>query len=220
LPECPTRKGKVRHDRRSARRAPPASVLLFLAAVLLLLPSFSALGQGPMEDLQGAVARTVQILTRSDLDTKETQDERRALLQQAIRPLFYFSEMARRALGAHWSERTTREREEFTDLFTRLLEHSYLGKIESFRGGNIRYVKETVKSPFAEVKTLVDTAAGETVSVDYRMLRDGDRWRIYDVLIDGVSILRNCRAQFGTMLRYYSFQSLIERLRSMPACRG
>jgi len=220
LLECPTRKGRVRHDRRSARRVPRASVLLFLAAVPLLLLPCSALGQGPMEDLQGAVARTEQILRRSDLDTKEAQDERRALLQQAIRPLFHFPEMARRALGAHWDERTAREREEFTELFTRLLENSYLGKIESFRGGNIRYVKETVKSPFAEVKTLVDTAAGETVPVDYRMLRDGDRWRIYDVLIDDVSILGNCRAQFGTMLRYYSFQGLIERLRSMPACRG
>ncbi len=220
MPECPTRKRRIRHGHRSARRGPPVSVLPFLAAILLLFPPSSALANGPTEDLKGAVARTVRILDRSDPETEEAQASRRALLRQEIRPLFHFPEMARRALGAYWDERTSREREEFTELFTRLLEHSYLGKIESFRGGNIRYVKETVKSPFAEVRTRVDTASGETLSVDYRMLRDGERWRIYDVLIDGVSILRNCRTQFGTMLRYYSFRSLIERLRAMPACRG
>lgn len=179
-----------------------------------------AYAQSPTEGLRGAVEKTVAILERSDLDAGGTDAERRVLLKKVIRPLFDFPEMARRALGEHWIERTDEEREEFTELFTRLLESSYLGKIESYRGGNIRYVKETVKSPYAEVKTRIDTATGKTVSADYRMLRSGDQWRIYDVLIDGVSVMRNCRSQFGSMLQYYSFRRLIEKLRSMPACRG
>jgi phospholipid transport system substrate-binding protein len=202
---------RIRHGKR-----------LILCSLILFLTSYPAraLAESPTGQLKGTVERVVEILARQDLKGEMARSERRALLRKEIRPLFLFSEMARRSLGSHWDIRTPAEREEFTDLFTLILEDSYLGKIESYGGGTIRYVEETVKPPRAVVKTVVAAEGSREVSADYRMLYREDRWRIYDVLVDGVSVLNNCRSQFGSMLRYYSFETLIRKLKEMPACRG
>jgi phospholipid transport system substrate-binding protein len=187
------------------------------AAVLVLLLSFVpgiALAESPTEQVRGAIDRVIRILNRPDLQSREKREARRELLRAEIRPVFDFREMAKRSLGVHWRGRTPEERERFVALFTELLENSYLGKIESYKGEKIRYVKERLDPPYAEVSTVIVTSREQEIPLDYRLLREGDRWRIYDVVIEGISLVNNYRSQFGSILQRSSFDELVGKLRS------
>ncbi len=185
--------------------------LAALALVLLLLPATSRAG-APTEQIRGTIDRVIGILRDPALATKA--EERREILRKEIAPVFDFAEMAKRSLGPDWRDRTPEERERFVALFQELLENSYLGKIESYQGEEIRYQKETQDDPYAEVKTLVVTRKGQEIPVNYRMLGDGGRYRIYDVVIEGISLVANYRSQFNSILRKSSFDGMMDKLRA------
>jgi len=196
---------------RARFRLPAASAALVL--VLCLFPSVSPAGN-PTEQIRGTIDRAIGILKDPSLSAKGKKEERRDLLRKEIAPLFDFGEMAKRSLGPNWRERTPEERDRFVALFRELLENSYLGKIESYQGEAIRYGKETVDGPYAEVKTVVVTSKGQEFSLDYRMLEDGGRYRIYDVVIEGISLVGNYRSQFNSILQKSSFGELMDKLRT------
>ncbi len=193
---------------RSPRRA-----LALLAVALWVLPGVSRAGE-PTERIRGTIDRAIEILKDPALAAKGKREERRGLLRKEIEPVFDFAEMARRSLGQNWRGRTTEERERFVALFRELLENSYLGKIESYQGEVVRYGKETVDGPYAEVKTRVVTPQGQEIPVDYRMLGDAGRWRIYDVVIEGISLVNNYRSQFTSILQRSSFDEMMNKLRA------
>jgi phospholipid transport system substrate-binding protein len=120
--------------------------------------------------------------------------------------------MSRRALGVHWKDRTPKERQEFVKLFQELLENSYAGKIEDYNGEKIVYGKEALDPPYAEVRTKIVPSQGDGYSVNYRLLKSGDRWRVYDVVIEGVSLVNNYRSQFADLLDRYSFAEMMKKL--------
>ncbi len=203
--------------RGAARRAPSrarAIALATVAALVLLAGVGAAPAAGPTAQIRGAIDRTLEILKRPDLKSKPRAAERRDLLRKTIKPVFDFEEMSKRSLGPNWRQRTPQEKADFVDLFTELLENAYLGKIESYRGETIEYAGETVNAPYAVVKTLIVTEKSQEVRVDYRMIRSGDQWRIYDVVIEGVSLVNNYRSQFNSILQSSSFDQLLAKLRS------
>ena len=185
---------------------------LFLLA-LLSAPE-PALAGDPTDQIRGAIDRGIAILQRPDLKAKEKREERREALRRELFPYFHFEEMAKRSLGVHWKDRTPQEREEFTRLFRDLLENAYAGKIEGYKGEKILYRKESVDLPYAEVKTVIVTLQGDEIPVDYRVLKDGARWRIYDIVIEGVSLVNNYRSQFAGILQKSSYSELVRRLKS------
>ena len=184
-----------------------------LAAALWVSPAPSFAG-APTEQIRGTIDRVIEILKEPSLAAKGKKEERRGLLRKEIEPVFDFPEMAKRSLGPNWRGRTPEERERFVALFKELLENSYLGKIESYRGEVIRYDKEKVDGPYAEVKTLVVTGKGQEIPVDYRMLEEGGQYRIYDVVIEGISLIGNYRSQFNDILRKSSFGEMMDQLRA------
>lgn len=183
-------------------------------SILLSIVPAAAIAGSPTGEIRGAIDRVISILNRKDLQPKAKREERRALLRAEIRPVFDFGEMGKRSLGAHWKERTPEERERFAKLFTELLETSYLGKIEAYKGEKIRYVKESLDPPYAEVNTLIVTSKEQEIPVDYRLLQGGNRWRIYDVVIEGISLVNNYRSQFSAILQRSSFDELVRKLQS------
>jgi phospholipid transport system substrate-binding protein len=185
---------------------------LFLLAVLSVPEP--ALAGDPTDQIRGAIDRGIAILQRPDLKAKEKREERREALRKELFPSFFFEEMAKRSLGVHWKDRTPREREEFTRLFRNLLENAYAGKIEGYKGEKILYRKESVDLPYAEVNTVIVMLQGDEIPVDYRVLKDGARWRIYDIVIEGVSLVNNYRSQFAGILQKSSYPELVRRLKS------
>jgi phospholipid transport system substrate-binding protein len=183
-----------------------------LLAIALCMPAAAAGGE-PTEQIRGAIDRGVAIVKRADLQGNAKKAQRRALLRKELFPYFNFEEMSRRSLGVHWKKRTPQERQEFVKLFTDLLENAYAGKIEGYKGEKILFGKETLDPPYAEVKTAIVTPQGEEFSVDYRLLADGSRWRVYDIVIEGVSLVNNYRSQFAAMLQKSSFDEMAKQLK-------
>jgi phospholipid transport system substrate-binding protein len=141
--------------------------------------------------------------------------ERRAAIRTIAYEIFDFRELSQRSLARHWQTRTAAEREEFMQLFADLLERSYVSKIELYSGGErIQYTGESAEGAQATVRTRIVTKGGTEVPVDYRMHRVGDRWLVYDVAIEGVSLVANYRAQFNKIIQTSSFRELVDKLKA------
>ena len=186
--------------------------LALLLAIALCIPAVATGGE-PTEQIRGAIDRGLAIVQRADLQGDAKKTQRRGLLRKELFPYFHFEEMSRRSLGVHWKNRTPQERQEFVKLFTDLLENAYAGKIEGYKGEKIRFGKETLDLPYAEVKTTIVTPQEQEFSVEYRLLADGSRWRVYDIVIEGVSLVNNYRSQFAGILQKSSFEEMTKQLK-------
>ncbi len=181
--------------------------------VALVTPGGAQAG-APTEELRGHVDQVIKILQRSDLQGDDKINERRAAVRKVANDIFDFQETAKRSLGRHWQARTPVEREEFTRLFADLLEHAYISKIERYSGENVNYLGESVEGDQATIRTKILTKQGSQVPVDYRMLRQADHWRVYDVIIEGVSLIANFRTQFNKIIQTASFDDLVAKLKA------
>jgi phospholipid transport system substrate-binding protein len=179
---------------------------LFVGVAAMIAAASPVAAGEPTDALKQRVDRVVTILAQPG--------DHRSELRRIAEDIFDFEEMSRRALGPHWNARTPEERREFVPLFTDLLERTYIGRIESGRGGTVHYVGETTDGDEATVRTRVVTAKSAEIPIDYRMRRKDGRWRVYDVNIEGVSLVNNYRSQFNTVIRSSSYGALVERLRS------
>jgi phospholipid transport system substrate-binding protein len=146
-----------------------------------------------------------------------SQAQRRAEIRAVALEAFDVAEAARRALGAHWPKRTAAERDEFTGLFQSLLERGYLSRIGEYGGERVQYVGERIDGDYATVRAQIVTAKGTQVPVEARVLRRGDRWLMYDVLIENVSLVASYRSQFDRVIRTSSFEELVRRLKERGA---
>ena len=173
----------------------------------------AAAGTGaPTEQLRARVERVVTILEDAQLKAKPAA--RRAALRTAASDIFDFTEITRRSLGRHWQAATPAERDDLVALMTALLERSYLGRIEQYSGERIVFAGETAEADLATVRTRLVGKGGVETPVDYRLYRVGDRWMVYDVTVEGVSLVANYRAQFNKIIQTSSAQGLVERLRA------
>jgi len=182
---------------------------LTLTAIFALVTAGTAVAGEPTDQVRRSVDEVLKIV-----QSQPDGSARRAAVRQAANRLFDFEETAKRALGPHWQQRTPAEHEEFVRLFSDLLEAAYVGKIDLYQGEKITYVGETVDGDQATVKTRIVTKQGNEVPVDYRLSREKDRWRVYDVIIEGVSLVADYRTQFNKIIQTSSFDDLVKRMRA------
>lgn len=192
----------------------PTRLLLSVSMVLLALWGAAHVAADSVTDrLRPEIERVLQTLDDPTLKPTAKAPERRQALREVTEGLFDWAEMAHRALGAHWDARNEAERAEFAELFRGLIERAYLTKLERYGGEKIAYAGESVEGEQATVRTRVLTRQGE-VAIDYRLSARGDRWLIYDVVVDGISITANYRAQFHEVLTKSSYPDLVKRIRA------
>lgn len=184
-------------------------ITLFSTAALFLA---SAAFANPIEDVKKTVDEVVHIV--ADKEMKKNEAKRRQALKKAIGTIFDYSEMAKRSLGKHWNVRTAAEKKQFSELFATLLENSYAGKIESYNNEKIVYIKEILEEDHAEVKSKVVTAARDEFTLDYRLFKQNGKWMVYDVIIEGVSLVSNYRSQFNKIITANGYARLVEKLQS------
>ena len=182
---------------------------LTLTAIFALVTAGTAVAGEPTDQVRRSVGEVLEIV-----QSQPDGPARRTAVRQAANRLFDFEETAKRALGPHWQQRTPAEHEEFVRLFSDLLEAAYVGKIDLYQGEKITYVGETVDGDQATVKTRIVTKQGNEVPVDYRLLREMDGWRVYDVIIEGVSLVANYRTQFNKIIQTSSYDDLVKRMRA------
>jgi phospholipid transport system substrate-binding protein len=171
----------------------------------------------PLDTVKSAADKAVQILRDTHLQSNDKKQERIERLKEVLNPIFDYDEMAKRALGAHWRRRTPAEQDEFVKLFRDFLERIYSDKVNLYEGQKVIFRRETIEKDFAEVESTVVNTKGEEISVVYRLRRADGKWKVYDALVENVSIINNYRSQFDHIISKYSFDELKRLLREKVA---
>ncbi len=228
VPNAPSSGGRaeVRSDRGTACRAiarqartltpAPALILFGLIGTLIGTPATGARdapAESPTEVVRSTLTEVIRILKDPALKDPAKLMPRRRLLEEVIARRFDYAEMSKRALGAQWNRLKDNERNEFVDLFKAFLSDRYAGKIEGYSGEQIHYLSERLEGPYAEVRTKLVSDKVE-IPMDYRLINKAGRWYAYDVIADGVSLVKNYRSQFDKIMRTGSYQELVNRLRN------
>lgn len=188
--------------------------LSVLVAITVWLASAALSRAGePLELVKTATEGAIAILADPKLKSPDQKKERIERLKEIVNPIFDYDEMAQRSLGAHWRRRTPAEREEFSRLFRGFLEKIYSDKINFYDGQKIIFRRETVEREFAQVESTMISASGEENSVVYRLKRTDGKWKVYDAVIENVSIVNNYRSQFDRVISRSSYEELKNLLR-------
>ena len=177
--------------------------------VLFVIPAWAVT---PTEQLKGSIEKILPVLDDPSLKGDAKTNERRIAIRAVANEIFDFTESARLCLGPHWDRRTAEERREFARLLGDLLERAFAARL--YAGERIAYTGEVVDGNLATVKTRIITKNGVELPVDYQVLRRGDRWFVYDVLIEGVSLMNNYRAQFNKIIQTSSYADLVRKLKA------
>jgi phospholipid transport system substrate-binding protein len=185
-----------------------------LAGFLLLSAVSPGWAASAMEELKRSIDRVLEILQDPVLAGPDKAVERRKAVRKVADEVFDFTEISRRSLARHWQGRSPRERAEFVKLFGDLLERSYFSRIEVYGGEKIQYLREEIESDLATVFTTIITKQGQEVPVSYRMHRSGGRWLVYDVVVEGVSLVSNYRSQFNRIIQTSSYAELVKRMKT------
>ena len=187
---------------------------LLLALVLSAVTASPAVAGAPSAQLKAQIDRVLKTLDDPDLKKEGRARDRRAAVRKIANDIFDFGETARRSLGRHWQPRTAAERDEFVQLFADLLERSYISRVELYGGEKIQYLGDTVDGEQGKVQTKLVTKGGSDIPIEYRMHKKGDRWLVYDVTIEGVSLIANYRTQFNKIIQTASYQELVKKMKA------
>jgi phospholipid transport system substrate-binding protein len=182
-----------------------------LILVCLFQPRIAS-GGGPTEALQITSQKVRLLLSDMTLKGPAHAADRREQLMTIIRERFSCEEMSKRALGEEWVKRSEAEQQEFTRLFQALLAKSYAGKIEGYGAKPVRYLEEQITNGSAMVRGIIYAAKNDYV-LDFRLMEKAGHWLVYDVVVDGISLMSSYRGQFARVLTYASYETLVERMR-------
>mgnify|MGYP003315942765 FL=1 len=159
--------------------------------------------------LKSTIDQVIKIV--KDEALKNDQQARRAALRKTIDERFNYRQMVIRSLAKNWDVRSDQERQEFIALFKSLLENSYANKLEAYRDEKINYLDEVIKGKYALIKTEV-VRRSSTIGVDYKLIQENGSWKVYDFVIEGVSMIRNYRSQFTKIIHRHSYEVLVQKL--------
>ena len=215
----------IRHGRRVSALAAIAAVIPFGAASVLAQttvtdaqPGPTVGRSGPLHVVTSSLSRVLKIVRAQPADATES-GKRQAEIRQAAVELFDFDEMSRRLLGQRWMEASPEEQRDFVALFTDLLQGAYLNTIGNYPLATITFQGETIIGSYAQVESRMAAGKG-VVAIEYRLLEHNGRWAVYDIAVDGVSLISNYRSQFTSMLKRMSFVQVLDRMRNMEASVG
>ncbi len=185
------------------------------ALIAILLSVATAHAGGPTAQLQSGLDRVFQTLSDPGLKGPERAAERRAAVFSIAETIFDFAEMAKIALGRQWDQLSAPDRNEFVPVFTTLIRRGYFSKLDLYDGEQVVYTAEMIDGDRATVRSRIVTKDGSQIPVDFRMmLKPDDRWYLYDVTIDGMSLVGNYRVQFQKVIRTSSYDDLVRKLKA------
>jgi phospholipid transport system substrate-binding protein len=190
----------------------------WLSIVGLVLGAVSGAQAGPVTDqLRDDLAQVFRVIEETSVQRAGANGidvaKRRDAIRSAAAPVFDWREMASRSLARHWQSRSEEERAEFVQVFTDLVNRAYITQLERYSGESIRYISERIDGDLGAVSTRFVTRQGREIPVDYRAISRDGRWRVYDVSVQGVSLVNNYRSQFDRVIRDSSYSELVQRIK-------
>ena len=187
-------------------------IVAMILALFLVMP-YSALASTPTEQVREKADKVLKIL--NDPALKNNKEKRRDMVTNIVEEMIDWQEVGRRALAIHWRKRTPEERKEFTTLFRDLLKRTYSDKLDLYAGESIIYDSEKIEGTRAVVKTrMINKKKGEEATIEYRLIKKGDQWLGYDLVIEGISAVNNYRVQFNEVITNSSYENLIKKMKN------
>ena len=184
-------------------------LLTLMAGFMLAFTMVSHAGSTPTDDVRTSVDAMLEILKNEQLD----KDGKRAQMSTVINERFDFRAMSQRTLATNWKKTTDEEKQQFVALFSQLIENSYVGKIEAYTNEKVDYPGEKIKGRKAVVETLIITSSAD-VPVNYKVYQKGDQWLVYDVIIEGVSLISNYRSSYQEIVKKEGFDGLLTKMQA------
>jgi phospholipid transport system substrate-binding protein len=181
--------------------------VLLLGFMLLVLTAHTQAEQSPKQAVQTAVDTILGILTNETLD----QGQKRSKMRETINKRFDFRAMSQRTLATNWKKATKDEQQQFVDLFAQLIQNSYIGKVEAYTSETVEYPAEKIKGKRAVVNTLIITSSTE-IPVNYKLYLKNAEWHVYDVIIEGVSLISSYRSTYQEIVKKDGFQGLFVKM--------
>jgi phospholipid transport system substrate-binding protein len=183
---------------------------IFGLTLQLLMGAAGAWAGPPTDIARQVIEKALDALK----ETGSTAEARRQKVKRIVDPYFDYQEMAKRSLGPAWGKLSSGQRQEFVALFSQLLEASYSDKIEKYaQRVQINYTGEILEGDYAEVRTVV-VKANDRIPLNYRLMNEGGTWKVYDVIIEGVSLVSNYRSQFSRIIHESGYAELVKRLKT------
>jgi phospholipid transport system substrate-binding protein len=192
-------------------------VRVVFIVILVMSCAFPAWAGVPTEKVKETADKIIAIVGDPSLKDPAKATQRRERIRRTVDELCDWEEMSRRSLGRHWAQRTEQEKKEFVHLFGQLLERTYIDKVEGYSGEKVNYLGERVDGDYAEVDVKIVTNKNTEIPVIYRLRAKDQRWWVYDMVIEGVSLVNNYRTQFSDILAKSSFEGLMKKLREKSA---
>jgi phospholipid transport system substrate-binding protein len=188
------------------------TAVLIIAGSLAVGASQEGTGRSATDAVTSTITELLRVLDDDTLKQPEQAEARRREIEDIIKQRVDYEEMAKRALGAPWSTLSDLEQQEFVGLFVQLLRDTFTGRITERTDEQVVYLGEHRESAFAEVKTQLKGRKIDT-PIDFRLINRTTEWRVYDVVIDGASIVSNYRSQFTSIIREVSYVGLVKKMK-------
>ena len=196
------------------------ALLLGVMIVALLSGAMPArAGTSPTEEVQETIGRIVGVLQDPMVADGAAIAKRKAVFREVLAARFDFKEMAKRSLGNHWQSVAARQ-QEFVSVFTNFIERVYVGRIDSLKDTKIAFVRERIEGGVAQVDTQIVPAKGDDFPMNYRLHLVGGKWKIYDVIVENISLVENYRSQFDRILASATFDELLKKLQEKTSAQG
>ena len=187
------------------------AVLLFLG----LIPTLVSAAVSPIDVIKSGTEKALKIIQNHQPGNTPNLRNRRGEILDIVDKYFDFNEMAKRALGRPWKDQSPAKQQEFVKLFQNLLFNTYVDRVENYTSSNekVVYQGQQIQGRYAIVRTTVMNYKNSNISVDYRLNLENGQWKVYDVVIEGISLINNYRSQFSSILSRNSFDQLLQLLR-------
>jgi phospholipid transport system substrate-binding protein len=193
------------------------AVRVVFIAMLVLSWAFAVCAGVPTEKVKETTDKILAIVSDPALKDPAKEAQRRECIRKTVDELCDWEEMSRRSLGRHWAQRSEQEKKEFVRLFGQLLERTYIDKVEGYSGEKVNYLGERVDGDYAEVEVKIVTKKNTEIMVLYKLRTRDQKWWVYDMVIEGVSLVNNYRTQFTDILAKSSFEGLMKKLKEKTA---
>lgn len=184
--------------------------VLFSLVMVLFSQSAVSATPDPTEQFRPFLKKVTDTLADPGLKAIPKNEQSQRIID-IVREHFDFREMSRRVIGQQWRNLSEKEQAEFERLFTQLLQYAYVGKIDDYSGQQVQFVQQRIRGDRAEVQTLL-VDRDKSIPVFYIMLLKDDRWMAYDVVVEGVSLIRNYMEQFSEILRKDGYPGLVKQI--------
>ena len=186
------------------------------SVMALAMPLNAWAADSPLAQIRSTTERAIAVLQDPAYQGDAHRQERIAKVREILLPYFDAQEIAKRTLGIYWKDRTDAERQQFTQLFTDLVEKTYSGTLDRYNADvKFFYDQERVDGDYAEVDTHVfDPSQNRAFSISYSLRHTGGRWLIYDIVAENVSLVRNYRNQFSRILSKSSYGDLVQTIQA------